>query len=179
MNVILIGFRGSGKTTVGKKLAERLFYDFVDLDDEIEMREEKNIRRIFEEYGEEYFRRIESLVVADIAKTNGKVIGTGGGVVLKYKNIQNLKRSGVIIFLDVDAENSIERLMKDETTEIRRPKLTYSDWQSEIRDQVKIRRPFYLNAADYIVNTSARSVDEIVEQILQILKSRFFDEFEF
>ncbi|HYE99476.1 MAG TPA: shikimate kinase [Planctomycetota bacterium] len=102
MNVILIGFRGSGKTTVGRALAERLKREFIDCDEYIERRTQLSIAEIFSRHGESHFRTLESEALAELSALDGKVIATGGGAVLKYQNMQVFKRNGCrIFFLEV------------------------------------------------------------------------------
>ena len=100
MNVVLIGYRCSGKTCVGKELAQRLGRVFIDCDEYIEQKTNLTIREIFDIAGEAYFRMLESDAIAELAKLEGRVVATGGGAVLKYKNIRNLKRNGVVVYLD-------------------------------------------------------------------------------
>ncbi|HXG62007.1 MAG TPA: shikimate kinase [Planctomycetota bacterium] len=166
MNVVLIGFRGSGKTTVGKALAARLGREFIDCDEHIERKTHLTIREIFERWGESHFRNLESEAIADLAKLDGKVIATGGGAVLRYKNIQMLKRNAKIFHLEVNPENAFRRIEADGSTRQRRPALTEKDPFTEIREQIELRRPYYLQGADVTIATDGRSVEEIVREIL-------------
>ena len=100
-NVYLIGLMGAGKTTIGKALAKRLGYRFVDSDHEIEARTGVSLPTIFEIEGEEGFRRREAQVIADLASRNAQVVATGGGAVLRPENRQHLEASGFVIYLDV------------------------------------------------------------------------------
>lgn len=172
MNIVLIGFRCAGKTTVGKILADKLSMPFIDCDAYIERREEMSIKDIFDQSGESHFRLIESDALANIAKMDGKVIATGGGVVLRYKNIRNLKRNGLIIFLEVDSKTATERIKLDPTTKKRRPKFTQLDLDTEIREQMELRKDYYRQAADIIVRTTDRETGAIAEEILMELRNR-------
>ena len=116
MNIVLIGYRCSGKSTVGQRLAERLSREFIDCDDYIEKKTELTIREIFELHGESHFRTLESRAIIELGKLDGKIIATGGGAVLKYKNIQALKRNGRVIWLDVKPDTACRRLMEDPRT---------------------------------------------------------------
>jgi len=98
MNVVLVGFRGSGKSTIGKLLSERTGREFIDCDDFIEKRTNLTIREIFERHGESHFRTLESEAIAELAKLDGKIVATGGGAVLKYQNMQVFKRAGGLVF---------------------------------------------------------------------------------
>lgn len=176
MNVVLIGFRCAGKSSVGRALAKRLKRDFFDCDEYIEGRTHLTIREIFDIAGESYFRMLEGDAIADLAKRDGIVIATGGGAALHYKNIRHLKRNGVIVFLEVEADSAFERSRGDATTAGRRPSLTGKDPYLEMREQVEFRRPYYLNAAELIVPTDGRPVDDVVRDILLRLKEHGVEE---
>ena len=174
MNVILIGFRCSGKSSVGQELARRLKHEFVDSDEYIESRTHLSIREIFDIAGESYFRLLEADALADLTKLDGKVIATGGGAVLRYKNIRAMKRNGLLFFMDVDAPHAYERIRQDPKTKTRRPRLTDRDPYNEIQEQIEFRKPYYLGAADLVVQTAGREVEEVVQEIVQHLKERGF-----
>lgn len=169
MNIVLVGFRCAGKSSVGKSLAEKLKRTFVDCDEYIERKTHLSIREIFDIAGESHFRLLESDALAELAKGDGVVIATGGGAVLRYKNIRTLKRNSVVVFLEVGADSAFERLTQDPTTKTRRPPLTGKDVYSEIKEQVEFRRPYYQSAADVIVRTDGKSVDDIVKEIVSQL----------
>lgn len=168
MNVVLIGFRGSGKTTVGKSLAERLQREFIDCDSWIEKLTGLTIREIFEQHGESHFRTLESQAIGELSAMDGKVIATGGGAALKYQNMQVFKRNGgKIFFLEVGAETAFVRIQGDETTRARRPALTDKDPFTEVKEQIELRRPYYLKGADVTVATDGRAIEEVVKEILK------------
>lgn len=167
MNVILIGFRGSGKSTVGKALAERLGREFIDCDAWIERQTGVTIGDIFEKQGETHFRTLESQALAELAKLDGKVIATGGGAALKYQNMQVFKRQDSrIFFLEVGPETAFARIQGDAASRARRPALTDQDPFAEVKEQIEVRRPYYVKGADVTVPTEGRSVEEIVKEIL-------------
>jgi shikimate kinase len=171
MNIVLVGFRGSGKTTVGRAIAERLKREFVDCDEFIEKRTQLTIKEIFERFGESHFRKLESEAITELAKLDGKVIATGGGAVLKYQNMQVFKRAGGrIFFLEIGAETAFVRIQEDPTTRSRRPALTDKDPATEIREQILLRAPYYLKAADVVVKAESRTVEQVVEEILRDLQ---------
>ncbi len=114
MNIVLIGFRGTGKSTVGKLLANRLKRDFIDTDEYIVSTTEKTIKDIFEEEGEEGFRKIETNAIAKLSKMSNKIIAAGGGVVLKKENVENLKSNGFLILLEATPEIIHKRITQDE-----------------------------------------------------------------
>jgi len=176
MNIILIGFRCAGKTTVGNRLARRLKKDFVDCDEYIEGKTHLTIREIFELCGESYFRMLEGDAIKELCKLDGRVIATGGGAPLRYKNIHNLKSNGIVFFLDVGPEEAAKRIVRDPKTRSRRPPLTSKDLKSEVREQVQFRREYYLNAADFTVRTDRRGAEEVVLDIVGHLKVKGFQD---
>ena len=113
MNIILIGFRCTGKTTVGRYLGKRLKMEFLDSDELIELRATANIRQIFEMKGESWFRTQESKILEELAHKDNTVIATGGGCVLRYKNIRELKRRGRIVLLEADPDTLHRRIKED------------------------------------------------------------------
>ena len=168
MNVVLIGFRGSGKTTIGKSIAERLKREFIDCDEWIERQTHLSIREIFAQHGESHFRTLESQAIGELSAMDGKVIATGGVAALKYQNMQVFKRNGgKIFFLEVGPETAFTRIQGDESTRSRRPALTDKDPFTEVKEQIDLRRPYYLKRADVTVGTDGRSIDEVVKEILQ------------
>jgi len=170
MNVVLIGFRCAGKSCVGRALGKRLNREFLDCDEYIERKTNLTIREIFDIAGESYFRMLEGDAIAEVSKRDGLILATGGGAALRYKNIHLLKRNGVVVFLEVGAESAFQRSQGDPSSPARRPSLTGRDPFEEMREQVEFRRPYYLNAADFVVRTDGRSVDDIVQEILLHLK---------
>jgi shikimate kinase len=173
MNIVLIGFRCSGKTTLGRRLAERLRMPFLDADEEIERRHRMRIKDIFEKKGETVFRLWESDVLADYAKLDGHVIATGGGAVLRYKNIRNLKRNSVVVLLEVAPDSAYERIQRDAKSRTQRPPLTNKDPAMEITEQHRLREPIYKSVADIVVDTTEKSVERCLDQVL--LKLREFN----
>jgi shikimate kinase len=170
MNIVLVGFRCCGKTTIGKSLAEHLGMTFIDADERVEQKHHMTIREIFEKKGETVFRLWESDAIAEAAKLDGHVIATGGGAVLRYKNIRNLKRNSVIVFLSVSADTAYERIQRDDKSRQRRPPLTNQDPHTEVREQHRLREPIYQGVADIVIDTTEDSVAGCVEQVLARLK---------
>jgi len=168
VNVVLIGFRGSGKSTVGKALSERLGREFIDCDAWIEKRTGLTIKEIFERHGESHFRTLESQAIGELSAMDGKVIATGGGAALKYQNMQVFKRNGgKIFFLEVGPETAFRRIQEDATTRSRRPALTEKDPFTEVKEQIELRRPYYLKGADVTVSTDGIKIDDVVVEILK------------
>lgn len=165
MNIILVGFMGTGKTVAGKRLAKRLKMEFIDLDDRIEEKEGRTISRIFKEDGEAYFRRIEKEAVKGIMVIKDSVVATGGGVVMDDENMVNLKKIGTVISLVA----SPDVILKRTSLETHRPLLNNAEPKKRIEELLKCREPFY-KKADYSIDTSYLSIDEVVEEILKKLK---------
>ena len=163
-NIILIGFMGSGKSSVGKKLAERIGYDLKDTDEMIVLREGMEIQEIFHKYGEEYFRGLESTLLLSIMDTLEKtVISTGGGMPIRDKNINLLRLMGQVIYLKASKDTIIERLADDTT----RPLLKGANAYKEVERLLSIRTPIYERAADIIIDTDGKNIDEIIKEILK------------
>lgn len=164
-NIVLFGFMGTGKTTVGKLLAKKLGMDFVDVDDLIEADQKKTISKIFEENGEPYFREVEKRIIKEISGKQGLVIGAGGGAVLFEENLCNLEKSGVLICLTATPEVILGRTkgMKH------RPLLNVEDPRKRIEELLAKRASYYAKIKNQI-DTSSLARDQVVEKILQIIK---------
>lgn len=160
-NIVLIGMPGSGKTTIGQKVAKELNREFCDIDDYIEKTNCKTIEQLFE-YGEDYFRKIESLAVEEISKKTSAVISTGGGVIKLPQNISNLKKNGYLIFVD----RPIEKIRGDIDI-AKRPLL--KDNKDRIKKLYQERYDLYKNYADYIIKNQG-SIDEVVGKIVHLAK---------
>ncbi|MBC8554251.1 MAG: shikimate kinase [Candidatus Brocadiales bacterium] len=169
MNIVLIGFRGTGKSTVGRLLAKRLERDFIDSDKYIERSTGKTIKRIFEDDGEEGFRKIEVDTIAELSKVDNKVISAGGGAVLREDNVRNLKDNGFLILLEATPEIIYTRIGQDEKTTQQRPSLTDKKPLDEIRHLIEQREHAYKSAADFTINTSYVSCEDIVNEIITIV----------
>ncbi len=146
-NLILCGFMGSGKTTVGRRLAKMLERPFLDIDAYIEEKQGMTITDIFAQQGEEAFRRMEREACAELATQDGLIIGCGGGTVLREENAQLLKQNGIILLLDVPLPLLQKRLRYDK----KRPLLQKPNRAKVISDLYKERIPLYRAAADHRV----------------------------
>jgi shikimate kinase len=171
MNIVLIGFRGTGKSTVGKLLANRLKRNFIDTDEYIERTTRKTIKDIFKKEGEEGFRKTEAETIAKLSKMKNKIIAAGGGVVLKDENVRNLKSNGFLILLEATPEIIHDRIRQDEKTIQQRPSLTNKNSFDEIKHLIDKRQPLYENAANYTINTSYVSCEDIAEEIITVIRS--------
>ncbi|MEW6608516.1 MAG: shikimate kinase [bacterium] len=166
-NIILSGFMGSGKTAVGKQLSSKLNMDFIDLDDWIEEEAQMAINEIFAKFGEDYFRELEKEIVKKACESlKNSVISTGGGVILRDENVENLHRAGIVIWLKVTPEKVYERT-KDAS---HRPLLNCPNPLEKIKGLLSFRTPYYTAAADFIVDTSDLTVEEVVLRITRYLK---------
>lgn len=165
-NIVLSGFMGTGKSSVGKRLANKLNVKFIDTDDLIEKEAGICISEIFAKYGEAYFRRLESQIIYKVSFYTNMVIATGGGAVINPINLEALQRSSVVICLIASVDVILSRVgINDE-----RPLISEGDKKESISKLLKIREPFY-KKADIIVDTSEKQVDEIVDEIRLRLKS--------
>ena len=169
MNIILIGYRTSGKSVVGRALAERLKSTFIDCDAFIEERTKLSIVEIFERCGESYFRELESQALAELVKREGIVLATGGGAVMRHKNIQLFQRCGKVVYLRVSAETAFRRMVKDPKSARTRPALTDRQRFDEILEHIRSRTPYYQRAADFEVAVDGHDVEGVVRQIVHYL----------
>jgi shikimate kinase len=165
-NIILTGFMGSGKTTVGEVLSRRLDWPLIDMDTEIEREEEMKISEIFSTLGEPAFRDMETEMAEKLSTLNDVVISTGGGVVLRETNISHLRRNGRIICLMARPETVYERIKDNHD----RPLLKGNDPMGKIHELLEFRMPYYRNA-DMIIDTDDLTPDEIVLNIIDGLMS--------
>lgn len=170
MNIILIGFMGCGKTTIGKQLAEKIHYTFADTDSLIEAQAGMSIPDIFAALGEGHFRKHEADVCQQLLKHKSAVVATGGGIIINHNNRQLLRKAGKVIYLTVTPEQVMERV-GDYTT---RPLINYADPEKRLRIITELltkRDPLYRNTADFVVETVSGRPEETVEAILDYMKS--------
>jgi shikimate kinase len=165
-NVFLIGYRGTGKTTIAPVLAEKLGYTWVDADRALEERCGRSVRTIFAEEGEAGFRDKEGALLEELGTNVGQVIATGGGIILREANRQLLRKTGRAIWLTADAPTIWQRLQTDPATAEQRPNLSVGGL-AEIEAMLRIRGPLYAGLADLTVDTVGRSPVEIVDVILE------------
>lgn len=169
--IFLIGYRGSGKTTVAKQLAERLQYDWVDADDEVEQRAGKSIAAIFAEEGQRTFRDLEAEVAAELCSRRQTVVALGGGAVLREETRHAIGAAGPVVWLTGSPHTLAKRLAGDETTASRRPDLTSGGGQAEIEALLAERTPLYHACATFAVDTDGKTPTEVVEEIVVKLSS--------
>ena len=163
MNLVLIGYRGTGKTAIGRLLAERLGLRYVGLDDELVRRAGKPIPEVVAESGWDHFRDLESDVVRDTSAGDGCVLDTGGGAILRPENVDNLRRNGKVFWLQATVADIVERIGGDD----QRPSLTGAkSFTDEVEEVLAERTPKYQAAADEVVDTSGRSLEQVAEAIV-------------
>ncbi|MBI2613071.1 3-phosphoshikimate 1-carboxyvinyltransferase [Candidatus Kaiserbacteria bacterium] len=168
-NIVLIGMRGGGKSTVAKHLSERLGKRLADLDAMVEKQEGISIPEIVAKYGWEYFRDRESEIVRKIARLKGAVVSTGGGVINRPENVAALKQRGILIFLSTPAKVLARRLDKDQG----RPRLTEAaNTLVEVETVLAERKNLYETVADEIIDDTSLSLDEKVEEVVRRLEKR-------
>ena len=164
MRIILIGFMGVGKTTIGKIIAKKLKLNFVDMDNYIEKREGKSISKIFEEYGEQRFRELESESLKDLIKSDNIVISTGGGIVTTKENSDILKKEKIVIFLDANTQTILNNLYKEID---KRPLLSNSNnVEYTISNLLNERYEKYNSICDIKIDINEKNIEEVVSQIL-------------
>ncbi len=173
MNIVIVGYRGSGKTAVGRAVAQRLGRPFVDTDALIEERAGRAIAEIFANDGELAFRQREAVVVREVAAVGGQVISVGGGAVLSAANVDALRAGGRTVWLDAPAETLWERIRADDNTGTNRPDLTATGGLEEVRTLLAQRKPLYRSAADEVVETADRSVEAIADEVVALCAGQY------
>lgn len=171
MSILLIGYRGSGKTTIGKKLADRLWQPFVDTDDLIVRSSGKSIREIFAESGEESFRDLETAALQQALALKDHIISLGGGAVIREQNRQLIQNSGhKAIYLRCEPAALHQRIASDPNTAANRPALSPSGGNlDEIRTILSIREPWYRQVMTAELEVTHLSADEAVVYIVRLL----------
>jgi shikimate kinase len=173
MILTLIGYRATGKTTLAKLIAQRLGWDWIDADVEIERRAGKSIARIFAEDGEPVFRDLEAAVIAELCRRPRLVLAAGGGAPLRAESRQAMRASGKVVWLTARPETILARMSGDATTSTRRPSLTEKDPLAEIVEVLQRREPVYREAADLVLNTEDRTPAALAEAILAHFQGHF------
>lgn len=168
-NIILCGFMATGKSSIGKQLASRTGYNFLDLDAAIETEEGISIPQIFAAQGESAFRELESRMVERMTDRTGLVIATGGGTIVNPQNLEKLKRCGIVVTLTADIQTILQRVGSGED----RPMLQGEDRVARIQALMDQRAHAYAQA-DIILDTSALNIQEAAERLMDRLKEHGF-----
>ena len=169
IKIILIGYRCTGKTSVGKKIAERLGIPFYDTDELIQRHADKTIREIVAEEGWDAFRAEERATIKRLSSLTEGVIAAGGGVIMDAENRNALKHDGLCIWLTADVRTIVERMRNDSESIAQRPPLADGDAEQETAQILENREPFYGEMADCIVDTVGKGIDAIVDAVCEEL----------
>ena len=167
-SIALIGFMGTGKTAVGKMVAERLGKEFIELDALIELKAGKSISEIFQQEGEVAFRELEIEVTKEVSGKKNAVIACGGGIVLNKINIDRLKKECQIVHLTASPGVILKRTATDEGE---RPLLEAANRDLTVKELLRFRKPFYERAADITIDTSTLDIDAVATQIVEEVKA--------
>lgn len=162
-NIFLVGFMGCGKSSVASCLSDKHGMDVIEMDECIVEKVGMSISDIFATYGETYFRDVEARILQEIQEEANKVVSCGGGVVLRESNVALMKRSGRIVFLTATPETVLERIKNNDD----RPLLQKHKSVESIREMMEQRREKYERAADLIIDTDRKSIEEICVEILE------------
>jgi shikimate kinase len=165
MNIVLIGMRGSGKTTIGKLLAKRLGKQYIEMDELIVERLGLSIPEIVDTYGWQKFRDTEAEITFEVGGVDNVVNATGGGVVTRDENIRELKKKGKLIWLKANTNTLLNRIGNSQS----RPSLTGKSSREDMEVVMADRSPIYQRAADFIVDTEDKRPEEIVDTIVKLL----------
>lgn len=171
MNLVLIGYRGCGKSTVGRELSKRLDWGFIDTDVVIQQRTGMTIRELFSDRAEQGFRDLESQVIAEVAELDRHVISTGGGVVLRSENVDNLRRCGRIVYLTASPEILWRRIFDDAQRHSTRLRMSPHTGLDLVRQTLEERVPLYRQSADVVIDTTQRSVDSLLNELIPRVRS--------
>jgi len=171
-HIYLIGYRGSGKTSVGRMLAAMLQWPAADSDAWVEQHSDSTIREIFHTQGEDGFRELEIKAIETLSQSSHpSVLSLGGGAILRKENVLRIRESGWIVWLKASPENLDSRILADLMTADRRPALTNLVGRKEIQNVLAIRSPIYASVANISVDTDDRSTKDIAEEIYRIYQS--------
>lgn len=168
--VILTGYRATGKSSIGKILADLLGFGFIDTDEAIEKRQGETIAEMVGRGGWDLFRRKEENMLLDLAPSKNKVIATGGGSVMHEKAWTKLRKNALVVWLTADVKTICRRLAADSDTDDQRPPLTEMGTMNEIAMVLSERQPLYEKSSDITIHTEGKNPEEAAEAILNELK---------
>ncbi|MEW4570744.1 shikimate kinase [Tautonia sp. JC769] len=163
--IALVGYRATGKSTVGRLVAARLGWAFEDADEALERRIGRSIARVFAEEGEAAFRDLEQATLADLTARSGLVLASGGGAVLREANRDALRRFGFVVWLSARPETLVDRLRSDPAD---RPALTTAGLLDEVATLLRQREDYYRSVADARIEVDGRSAEQVAEAVLAL-----------
>lgn len=166
-NIVLIGFMGSGKSTVGRRLARATGYGFVDTDQAVEAKTGKKVAEIFEEEGEPVFRALERGAIEKASASENRVIACGGGAVMDSENVDFLKRTGVLVYLKASEQSLLKRLERGLE---KRPLLKAESADERVKELLSQRVHTYESVADEVIETDGLTPMKVVEKIIERLE---------
>ncbi len=169
-NLFLIGYRGTGKSCVGERLAKPLGRQAIDADAEIERRAGRTIAEIFAADGEEAFRVLEAVVLDDLSRGEKRILALGGGAVLRPGNRAKMKARGKTVWLVARPETLWRRISEDQASAQRRPNLTSQGGLAEVVEVLARRMPAYRECADWVVDTEGKTPEEVAGEIVHLLQ---------
>jgi len=172
MNIILMGYRCTGKTSAGRRLAECMGLPFYDTDELVERQTKRTIAQIVAEQGWQTFREAETTVIRELSGADQSVIALGGGAVLDVRNVESLKRNGLFVWLFAAQETITARMEKDAATGAERPSLSDKTSVSEMNVIMAKREPLYRRLADLVVDTTRIDTNRVVEAIRNGLREQ-------
>ena len=164
LNISLCGMMGSGKSAIGKILAHRLDYKFIDVDKVIEIDAGKTIKKIFEEDGEEYFRDLEERITTNILKHKETIVSLGGGAIINNKIRSSIKKNSYNVYLNVNVDILTKRLQNSKT----RPLIYKKNLKKELSNLISIREKFY-RKADLIIKNEKSAIETITNILKKII----------
>lgn len=166
MNIILVGFKGCGKTTIGKELAKKMSKDFTDVDEIIEKKQGLSCREIYNKHGSEFFRKLEVEALEEVLKTDDKIIAVGGGTVMEEKNKSLIKKNSIVVYIKLKKDQLYNQIIKNGIPAFfnkKNPKKSF-------KTLLKKREPIYNKIADVSVDTSGLTAEKAAEKIFKNLK---------
>jgi len=166
-NIYLVGFMGTGKTAVGRELAKKKKWQFIDLDELIELKEKRSISDIFAKSGEPYFRRLEHEVLKQVSREKNFVVACGGGIVINKENIKIMRETGMVICLTASPGVILNRT----SSYAHRPLLNVANPKEQIEFLLKLRAPYYAQA-DKTIETSNLSIGQVAGSVIKVIKPR-------
>ncbi|MBS0206232.1 MAG: shikimate kinase [Planctomycetes bacterium] len=172
----LIGYRGTGKSTVGMRLARRLKWDWADTDNEVERRAGRTIKEIFATDGEPVFRQLERESILELLQRDRVVLSTGGGAILNAETRRDLRQAGPVVWLKASVQTIATRILQDASTNSRRPNLTARGGIAEIREVLARREPLYQECATIVIDTEGMRLGAVVTAVLEQLPADLVQE---